>query len=427
MGKKVKLVYVSVEDGKTEQSNKFYDMEENGDGTYTATWGRYGAPNPSTQTKSMSEWQKTYNSKVKKGYRDHTELFIVEDSKGGTSKKATTVKDFIKTRTQSVINLVKRLQSWAKGSIAENYTVSSESVTQKQIDKAQVMLNELTALDVKKDFAPFNKLLLEFFTVVPRKMKNVKDHIISADKLGDDGKKMSNNDQKNKIITDEQGTLDVMAGQVLLNSNVHEQETDEPEVETDIIKASGLELQEVTDAAVIKQIKELMADDKSKFKEAFEVVNNQTAAAHTKHLDKAKNKKMELFWHGSRNENWWSIMTTGLLIRPSNAVHSGSMFGDGIYFADKFRKSFGYTSGRGSYFANGSSNEAILAIYDVHVGEQKHIKHHDSSCYSLSAKVLAKDGFDSVFAHGGADLRNNEYIVYQSPQSTIKYLVIVNA
>jgi poly [ADP-ribose] polymerase len=120
-------------------------------------------------------------------------------------------------------------------------------------------------------------------------------------------------------------------------------------------------------------------------------------------------------------------MTTGLLIRPSNAVHSGSMFGDGIYFADKFQKSFGYTSGRGSYYAGGSSNEAILALYDVHVGEQKHIKHHDSSCYSLSAKVLAKDGFDSVFAHGGADLRNNEYIVYQSPQSTIKYLVIVNA
>ena len=419
MGKKVKLVYVSVEDGKTEQSNKFYDMEENGDGTYTATWGRVGAPNPSTQTKSMSEWQKTYNSKVKKGYRDHTELFVVEGV-SDTKKKAGSNKEFLKSRSSFVIDLVKKLQSWAKGSIAENYTVSSEAVTQKQIDKAQVMLNELTAMDVKKDFTAFNKMLLEFFTVVPRKMKNVKDHIISKD-----GDKFE--EQKNKIITEEQNTLDVMAGQVLLNSNVKEQETDEPEIETDIIKASGLELKEVSDAAIISKIKNLMADDKSKFKQAFEVVNVNTAAAHSKHVDKAKNKKLELFWHGSRNENWWSIMTTGLLIRPSNAVHSGSMFGDGIYFADKFRKSYGYTSGRGSYWAGGSSNEAILALYDVHVGEQKHITRHDSSCYSLSAKVLAKDGYDSVFAHGGADLRNNEYIVYQSPQSTIKYLVIVNA
>jgi poly [ADP-ribose] polymerase len=423
MGKKVKLVYVAVEDGKTEQSNKYYEMEENDNGTYTATWGRIGAPNPSTQTKSMSEWQKTYNSKVKKGYTDHTELFIVE---GKSSKKSGTVKDFLKSRTQTVIDLVKKLQGWAKGSIEQNYTVTSEQVTQKQIDRAQVMLNELTAIDVK-DFTAFNKMLLEFFKVVPRKMKNVKDHIISADKLDENGKRITHFDQKNKIISDEQATLDVMSGQVLLNSNVQEQETDEPEIETDIIKASGLELKEVTDSSVISQIKNLMADNKSKFKIAFEVMNNQTQVAHTTHVAKAKNKKLELFWHGSRNENWWSIMTTGLLIRPSNAVHSGSMFGDGIYFADKFQKSFGYTSGRGSYYAGGSSNEAILALYDVHVGEQKHIKHHDSSCYSLSAKVLAKDGFDSVFAHGGADLRNNEYIVYQSPQSTIKYLVIVNA
>jgi poly [ADP-ribose] polymerase len=272
MGKKVKLVYVAVEDGKTEQSNKYYEMEENDNGTYTATWGRIGAPNPSTQTKSMSEWQKTYNSKVKKGYTDHTELFIVE---GKSSKKSGTVKDFLKSRTQTVIDLVKKLQGWAKGSIEQNYTVTSEQVTQKQIDRAQVMLNELTAIDVK-DFTAFNKMLLEFFKVVPRKMKNVKDHIISADKLDENGKRITHFDQKNKIISDEQATLDVMSGQVLLNSNVQEQETDEPEIETDIIKASGLELKEVTDSSVISQIKNLMADNKSKFKIAFEVMNNQT-------------------------------------------------------------------------------------------------------------------------------------------------------
>jgi hypothetical protein len=36
-------------------------------------------------------------------------------------------------------------------------------------------------------------------------------------------------------------------------------------------------------------------------------------------------------------------MQTGLLIRPSGAI-SGSMFGDGIYFADKAQKSIGYSS-----------------------------------------------------------------------------------
>jgi poly [ADP-ribose] polymerase len=37
------------------------------------------------------------------------------------------------------------------------------------------------------------------------------------------------------------------------------------------------------------------------------------------------------------------------MIRPSGAVYTGSMFGDGIYFADKAAKSIGYSSLSGSY------------------------------------------------------------------------------
>jgi hypothetical protein len=47
--------------------------------------------------------------------------------------------------------------------------------------------------------------------------------------------------------------------------------------------------------------------------------------------------KERLYWHGSRNENWFNIMQTGLLIRPSGAVHTGSMFGDGIYLLIRLR------------------------------------------------------------------------------------------
>ena len=65
-----------------------------------------------------------------------------------------------------------------------------------------------------------------------------------------------------------------------------------------------------------------------------------------------KNKK--LLWHGSRNENWMSIISNGLILNP-NAVITGKMFGQGIYFAPKSRKSFGYTSYDGSYWARGNS------------------------------------------------------------------------
>jgi poly [ADP-ribose] polymerase 2/3/4 len=417
MGKVIKLIMVT-----ETNSNKFYTMTENDNGTFTANWGRVGASGDS-QVKPMSHWDKVYKEKTKKGYKDQTDLFVVETVVAKPEEK----KEFRDDRSSFVVRLVKKLQSWAKGSIAENYTVSSEQVTQKQVDAAQALLDKIVQYDLSaKNIPEFNKLLLDLYAVVPRKMKHIKLHLVNTDS---DLKV-----QKNKIITEEQATLDVMAGQVKLNENMKQTEsetkTDDeetPKVMADIISASGLDIVEVTDKTVIERIKKLMGSESGKFKEAYEVKNIKTQTMYDGQIQSASNKKEELFWHGSRNENWWSIMTTGLLIRPSNAVHSGSMFGDGIYFADKFKKSYGYTSGRYSYWAKGNSDEAVLALYSVHVGEQKIIKKHNSDCYKLSHKVLSKDGYDSVFAQGGIDLINNEYIVYQSQQSTIKYLVIVNS
>jgi poly [ADP-ribose] polymerase len=100
------------------------------------------------------------------------------------------------------------------------------------------------------------------------------------------------------------------------------------------------------------------------------------------------------------------------------------MFGYGIYFADKAQKSIGYCSLQGSYWAHGSDRKGFLSLYEVHLGSFLKIKHHESWCYDLNKQNLRKRGsFDSLFAEGGADLRNNEYIVYDDSQCTIKFLV----
>jgi hypothetical protein len=70
----------------------------------------------------------------------------------------------------------------------------------------------------------------------------------------------------------------------------------------------------------------------------------------------------------------------GLLIRPSGAVHTGSMFW--YLYLDKAQKSIGYSSLSGSHCGNG----IFLALFDVHVI----ILHHTSSCYSLSDSVLKR-------------------------------------
>ena len=68
---------------------------------------------------------------------------------------------------------------------------------------------------------------------------------------------------------------------------------------------------------------------------------------------------------------------------------------------------------RGSYWASGSSSTGLLALFEVHLGNPLHIRRHQGWCYDLTESKLKQQGnYDSLFAEGGIDLINNEYIVY---------------
>ena len=54
-------------------NNKFYKMHDRGDGTFDATFGRVGASGQTTSY-PISKWDQKYNEKIRKGYRDVTEL-----------------------------------------------------------------------------------------------------------------------------------------------------------------------------------------------------------------------------------------------------------------------------------------------------------------------------------------------------------------
>ena len=415
-GKRVaKLMYVAVNDGNTKQSNKYYNMYEQSDGTFIAEWGRVDVTK-SSKTYPMSKWDSTIKSKTSKskGYKDVTHLFeqAAEESEGS---------DIADIQNTVVKKLMDQLQAYANNSVQQNYTVSSRAVTQAMVDDAQDKVTQLKSL-IKQDadVDAINALLLELYHIIPRRMNNVHDHLLS-------GKTIDTTDKlehAEKVIADEQDTLDVMAGQVIINKQEDEakDEQEEEKPSQDILSIMGIEMEEAS-ADDIEIVKKQLGPNAHQFRKAYKVKHKATQAKFDANLAKADNKQVELFWHGSRNQNWLNILSTGLLIRPSGAIHTGSMFGDGIYFADKAQKSIGYTSLRGSYWASGGDNNAYLALFSVHVGEQKHIKHHNSSCYSLNKAKLEAENCDSVFAHGGADLRNNEYIVYDSSQCTVSYLV----
>lgn len=402
-----KLMHVSVENGLTSQSNKYYNMFQENDQEFRVEYGRVGTP-PKIERYPMSQWDKKYREKTgpKKNYKDVTDLFV--------ENNIASVNNGVNIKNSVIKKLIDELMSFAKKTVQANYKVSQESVTQAMVDTAQNILNNIaTQIKIGTDIKQLNKDLLQLFTVIPRKMKNVKDYIL-PEIINDKSLEYAQ-----QVIQNEQSILDTLAGQVTLKQqNI----STDNNTDTDFLTAMGLEIEEIT-ASEEKMLKTMMDESKDKYRKAYKVINKKTQEKFDNHLKIVKNKKTELQFHGSRNENWMNILQTGLLIRPSGAVYTGSMYGDGIYAANKARKSINYTSLRGSYWAKGNENKAFLAVFDFHFGNQKHIHKHDSSCYSLNYEKLHREGFDSVFAHKGADLINDEFIVYKVEQCTIKYLI----
>lgn len=414
-----KLIHVSVDNGKTDNSNKVYIMEELSDGRIKCEYGRVGK-SLTTEYKDNSKWNSVYKQKTgaSKGYTDVTELLaepVIDDSTDGSKTNSL---DAIKDAM--VKKLVQDLMTFANKSIQKNYKVTQDAVSEQQVEAAQEILSKVTAmLKVGVDLKSVNDELLRLYTVIPRKMDNVKNHLIQG---------LSNDDELEKaqrLLGEEQSALDTMAGQVKLIKQQKQsvETTGEEMADIDILQQMGLSVEVEKDGETLKLIHKLLGDNVNRSKKIFKVINHTTQTKFDKHLANAKVKRKRLYWHGSRNENWFNIIQTGLMIRPSGAVYTGSMWDDGIYFASDSDKSLGYTDG-GRWTGGSRNSKVFLGLFDVHVGNQLHKYKHDSSCYKISNEVKA-GGYDSVHAHKGVDLRKDEYIIYKPEQATISYLIEV--
>lgn len=387
-------------------NNKYYKMIPKGD-TFIVEYGRVGSK-PQVRSYPIKDWNKKLREKLSKGYTDKSELMedLIQEEKPKEKKL------YLDIPNKDIQNIVDRLQKMAKQTISANYNITSDKVTQAMVDKAQDILTNLIAIQNVDDF---NKLLLELFEVIPRKMHKVSEYLAQT------------KDDFSKIIQKEQDLLDVMKGQVYQHSVT--QSTENEQVEDDsptmnILEAMGLEFQPVDDLDIVK-IKYHLGQDENKFYRAWKVTNKATQQSFDTYIKDNNNPTTKLLWHGSRNENWWSIINSGLVLRPTNAVITGKMFGYGIYFATKARKSIGYTSLSGSYWARGSSTSAFMGLYEVAYGKPFDVYSFDSKYYSLNYENLQKmcQGANCLHAHAGKMLANDEIIVYQQPQTTIKYLV----
>ena len=380
----IKLICVTANN-----NNKFYYMEDLHNGSFKVSYGRVGA-SETTLTYPISDWDKKYNEKIKKGYVDVTEKIATNKKVGELDIADPDVKD-----------LIKFLMQEARQSIKRDYEISAESITQEQIDEVQAKL-DILAKGTDLTLRDVNDYLQQIYTVIPRKMQDTRHFFLTQNTF--------DTNHITSILQEEQKRLDTLKSQVSIQ-----------QVESNGITLDELgftcELASDKDREYIKKHTDFRLDKHRVFK----ISNKETE----KNFN-PNNLKTKLLYHGSKNENFLSILQTGLKIRPAGVSTTGSMFGNGIYASNKARKSIGYTSLRGSYWASGSSNKAYLAIFEFATGKEYEVlknQTYSSWMGRLDKKQVTDKGCDSVFAQGGVDLRNDEYIVYDSNQCTIRYLI----
>ena len=386
----IKLICVTANN-----NNKYYYMEDLHNGNFKVSYGRVGG-SETVLTYPISQWDKKYNEKLKKGYIDVTEKITAIKKTGELDISDPDVKD-----------LISFLMKEAKQSIKRDYQISADEVTQEQINEAESILNSIgedfnnnRIINNFIDIDDINNRLKTLYSIIPRRMSDTRSYFLNS----------PNFQYLYELLQSEQSRLDTLRSQVNIN-----------QVSSFNITLNDLgftcELASEVDRDIIRNNTDFRLNNHRVFK-----ISNKTTEAvfNPNHL------KTRLLYHGSRNENFLSILQTGLKIRPKGVQTTGSMFGDGIYAANKARKSIGYTSLRGSYWASGNSNRAYLAIFEFATGREYEVLKNQSYSYwmsSLDEEAVKSKGFDSVFAQGGADLRNDEYIVYNSNQCTIRYLI----
>ena len=130
-----------------------------------------------------------------------------------------------------------------------------------------------------------------------------------------------------------------------------------------------------------------------------------------------------LCWHGTRSANLVGITRRGLLIRPTGAVHTGSMFGDGKYFAWQSSKSLNYCDG-GYWTGGGRSSKRYMFLLDVAFGKMHYVtqshffRKPPTGHHSVYGQASRRRGYGGLW--------NDEMITYDfndsDNQSSIRYL-----
>ena len=373
---------------------KYYWLKPTADAIH-ATYGRIGSERGEMfGTKDLKNpyephmfWIR-YFEKLSKGYVDQSDIYLSKKPDDIPKKKEPVSTD--STDVSAV--LYQKLLRYSKH-VVETKLINKE-ITFEQVKMSR---KYFIAMGQRKTVKGFNNQLLKLLMVCPRKVRYV-DELLASSK------------QDFPAIMDrEENLIQAMEAVVTANLNPH-QTNSFADIDVEVYCANEKQKEQV--------LRHLDSSLKSKVKYIYRVIPGKQQKRFNEYIKKKNINNVRQLWHGSRNENWLSIAKNGLLLNP-NAVITGKMFGNGIYFAASSVKSWKYTSYRGSYWANGTDDIAFMGLYAVAYG-----KPHDVQApHHFSQNELECLHADCVHAHAGTYLQNDEIIFYDEDAIVMNYIV----
>jgi len=375
--------------------NKYYEMQETSENIQV----KYGRVDSSciTITKPISQWNSLIKSKLKKGYKDVTDLVAIvkNDSKPRTLLYSQELYDIF----------LKKMMDYRDGLVSSTYSVKANQVTRKQLEQAQFYINELANIKsdnelTEEDIKSINNLLIQLYTVIPRYMNKVQNYLLPNISL-------------NNLVEKEQDKLDAISSQVI------EEVQDIAEDKTTYSPAEQLGIKIIKLDKASTEIEYITKQISKKIKGLFEVEIPKHRDRYRSYLESNAQRQKDncrYLIHGTRCSSVIPIIEQGLKIRPSGNYHySGKVYGDGNYFSEVVNKSLGYT---------GYDDDKILLIYQVYIGNPYVYKGwYRGNSFELTYDQLKQRGYDSTFVEAGNGLLNSEIIVYREEQCYLEYIV----
>lgn len=326
-----------------------------------------------------------YYEKLSKGYVDQSNLVVGKKKVNTEAVKSSSVDE----------SLYAMLMRYANRVCDETF-VNKALITENMVRKAKSIYKQLSQ---RKTVNGFNSQLKRLIAVCPRKRDWMR-----GDKVMDF---MAKSTDDFESILDREENL-IMAMDAVST------------YEEGCFKAFDIDVFKATPDQKAEVLGYLPPTLKGKVKEVYRVKPLEQEKVFAEYCKKNNIRTIKKLWHGSKNENWASIVKTSLNL--SHGTAHGRMFGDGLYFAPDAHKSFNYTSFRGTTWARGNDSVGFMALFATAYGNPCMTHSYGDRGYNQSS--LKSRGYDCVHATSqNTGLRADEIIFYSPEAVCMNYLV----